>query len=124
MLGRAARRRRRPDALHALRLRAVRLPGSGRQQHVRGGERPAGPLRGDGDRLAFAKAKALADNLTVVQNALDGLIPTSLDVREGAKNRIRGFWVNCTYASILTLLRMAELTGETAGFPADVPRAR
>ena len=77
-----------------------------------------------GDRLAFAKAKALADNLTVVQNALDGLIPTSLDVREGAKNRIRGFWVNCTYASILTLLRMAELTGETAGFPADVPRAR
>ena len=77
-----------------------------------------------GDRLAFAKAKALTDNLTVVQNALDGLIPTSLDVREGAKNRIRGFWVNCTYASILTLLRMAELTGETAGFPADVPRAR
>ena len=77
-----------------------------------------------GDRLAFAKAKALADNLTVVQNALDGLSPTSLDVREGAKNRIRGFWVNCTYASILTLLRMAELTGETAGFPADVPHAR
>ena len=77
-----------------------------------------------GDRLAFAKAKALADNLTVVQNALDGLIPTSLDVREGAKNRIRGFWVNCTYASILTLLRMAELTGETAGFPADVSHAR
>ena len=56
--------------------------------------------------------------------ALDGLIPTSLDVREGAKNRIRGFWVNCTYASILTLLRMAELTGETAGFPADVSHAR
>ena len=47
-----------------------------------------------------------------------------ISVREGAKNRIRGFWVNCTYASILTLLRMAELTGETAGFPADVPRAR
>ena len=66
----------------------------------------------------------MADNLTVVQNALDGLIPTSLDVREGAKNRIRGFWVNCTYASILTLLRMAELTGETAGFPADVSHAR
>lgn len=39
-----------------------------------------------------AKAKALADNLTVDQNALDGCIPTSLDVREGAKNRIRGFW--------------------------------
>ena len=77
-----------------------------------------------GDRLAFAKAKALADNLTVVQNALDGLIPTSLDVREGSKNRIRGFWVNCTYASILTLLRMAKLTGETAGFPANVPPSR
>ena len=77
-----------------------------------------------GDRLAFAKAKALADNLTVVQNALDGLIPTSLDVREGAKNRIRGFWVNCTYASILTLLRMAELTGEAAGFSAEVPPSR
>ena len=77
-----------------------------------------------GDRLAFAKAKALTDNLTVVQNALDGLIPTSLDVREGAKNRIRGFWVNCTYASILTLLRMAELTGEAAGFSAEVPPSR
>ena len=77
-----------------------------------------------GDRLAFAKAKALADNLTVVQNALDGLIPTSLDVREGSKNRIRGFWVNCTYASILTLLRMAKLTWETAGFPANVPPSR
>ena len=58
------------------------------------------------------------------QNALDGLIPTSLDVREGSKNRIRGFWVNCTYASILTLLRMAKLTGETAGFPANVPPSR
>lgn len=72
-LGRAARRRRRPDALHALRLRTVRLPGSGRQQHVRGGRTPCWSLfEADGDRLAFAKAKALADNLTVVQNALDG----------------------------------------------------
>ncbi len=65
-----------------------------------------------GDRLAYAKAKALIDNLTVVQNALDGLIPTSLDVRGGAKNKIRGFWTNCTYASIVTLLRMADLSGE------------
>lgn len=65
-----------------------------------------------GDKLAYAKAKALIDNLTVVQNALDGLIPTSLDVRGGAKNKIRGFWTNCTYASIVTLLRMAEITGE------------
>lgn len=65
-----------------------------------------------GDPVAKAKAKALIDNLTIVQNALDGLIPTSLDVRGGAKNKIRGFWTNCTYASIVTLLRMAEISGE------------
>lgn len=75
-----------------------------------------------GDRTAFAKAKALADNLTVVQNALDGLIPTSLDVREGPKNKIRGFWVNCTYASIVTLLRMEKLTAESG--PGNSPVRR
>lgn len=64
-----------------------------------------------GDRLALAKAKALLDNLTIVQNALTGQIPTSLDVRGGAKEPGRGFWTNCTFASVKALLRLAEITG-------------
>ena len=62
-----------------------------------------------GDELALAKAKALVDNLTVVQNPLNGQIPTSLDLRSGAKDKGRGFWTNCTYASITALLRMEDI---------------
>ncbi len=64
-----------------------------------------------GDKLVLAKAKALVDNLTVVQNPLNGQIPTSLDLRDGYKNEGRGFWTNCTYASITALLKMAEIEG-------------
>lgn len=62
-----------------------------------------------GDELVLAKAKALVDNLTVVQNPLNGQIPTSLDLRGGYKNEGRGFWTNCTYASITALLKMVEI---------------
>lgn len=65
-----------------------------------------------GDRLALEKARALTDNLTIVQNALDGQIPTSLDLRDGFKNASRGFWTNCTMASIKALMKLAEITGE------------
>lgn len=65
-----------------------------------------------GDKLAFAKAKALIDNLTVVQDVTDGRIPTTFNLRSPEKNKKRTFWINCSRASIVTLLRMAALTGE------------
>ena len=65
-----------------------------------------------GDKLAYAKAKALIDNLTVVQFVTSGQIPTTFNLRTPEKNASRTYWVNCTNASIQILLRMARLTGE------------
>ncbi len=65
-----------------------------------------------GDELAYAKAKALIDNLTVVQFVTSGQIPTTFNLRTPEKNATRTYWVNCTNASIQILLRMAALTGE------------
>ena len=65
-----------------------------------------------GDKLAFAKAKALIDNLTVVQNITNGQIPTTFDLRDPERNKRRSYWINCSNASITILLRMAELVGE------------
>ncbi|MCF0174022.1 MAG: hypothetical protein HUJ95_01660, partial [Bacteroidales bacterium] len=65
-----------------------------------------------GDKLAFAKAKALIDNLTVVQDPTDGKIPTTWSLRNPEKNKTRTFWYNCSNASINILLRMEELTKE------------
>lgn len=63
-----------------------------------------------GDALAFAKAKALIDNLTVVQDITDGRIPTTFDLRSPERNKKRSYWINCSNASINILLRMAALT--------------
>lgn len=60
-----------------------------------------------GDELMFAKAKALIDNITVVQNVQTGQIPTTWRLRLNYKPT---YWINCTYDSVVTLLRMAELT--------------
>ncbi len=65
-----------------------------------------------GDELAFAKAKALIDNLTVVQDIDTGMIPTTFDLRSPKRNKGRSFWINCSNASITILLRMAQLTAE------------
>ncbi len=65
-----------------------------------------------GDELAFAKAKALMDNLTVIQYVPTGKIPTTFNFRTPAKDASKNVWINCTNASIQTLLRMAKLTGE------------
>lgn len=61
-----------------------------------------------GDRLAFEKAKALIDNLTVVQNPVNGQILTTWDVRSFDRDKNRSFWINCSNASIQILVRMAE----------------
>jgi hypothetical protein len=54
-----------------------------------------------GDQLAYMKAKALIDNITILQNANTGMIPTFW------RNFFNGEdWINCTLLSIQTLLRM------------------
>lgn len=54
-----------------------------------------------GDQLAYMKAKALIDNITILQNANTGMIPTFW------RNFFYGEdWINCTLLSIQTLLRM------------------
>jgi len=65
-----------------------------------------------GDKLAFAKAKALIDELTVCQFPTNGQTPTTLDYRLPKKDKGRTFWLNCSVATIEIWLRMADLTGE------------
>lgn len=57
-----------------------------------------------GDQLSFVKAKAIVDNITITQNSTTGMIPTFWRVF------LRGTdWINCSYLSIKTLLRMDEM---------------
>ena len=65
-----------------------------------------------GDKLAFAKAKALVDALTIAQQVTNGYTPTTIDYRNPEKDKGRTFWLNCGVATIKIWLRMAELTGE------------
>lgn len=67
----------------------------------------------NGDELLLAKAKALIDQLTVVQNAVTGEITSEWNFNPQRETDKR-FWVNCCYADIEILLRMARLTGETS----------
>lgn len=57
-----------------------------------------------GDELAYAKAKAMIDNITILQNSNTGMLPTFW------RNFFSGTdWINCTLLSIQTLLRMDAL---------------
>ena len=71
-----------------------------------------------GDLLALAKAEALLDNMTIQQNAVNGMIPTTWEFRETGKDRNRTFWANCSYSSIITLMRFAGMADERAKLPA------
>ena len=62
-----------------------------------------------GDKLAYAKAKALIDNITIQQNAVNGKIPTTFEWREAGKDRNRTFWINCSFGSECILLRFAGM---------------
>lgn len=64
----------------------------------------------NGDELAYAKAKALIDNLTVVQNTNNGQMPTIM--RTMPPGSYRSFWINCSNSSIKALLRMSKITEE------------
>ena len=63
-----------------------------------------------GDGLAYAKGKALIDNLTIVQDQITGRIPTLLEFRGRQNEYNTFFWINCCVASIQTLLRMDKIT--------------
>lgn len=65
-----------------------------------------------GDKLAFAKAKALIDALTVAQSVTNGCAPTTLDYRDPQKDKGRTFWLNCSVATINIWLRMDEMENE------------
>lgn len=65
-----------------------------------------------GDKIYLAKSKALTDNITVVQNPINGQIPTTWDFRMYGSERYRTYWINCTYSSVSMLLKMAEAMKE------------
>ncbi len=62
-----------------------------------------------GDKLAFVKAKALIDNITIQQIQKNGCILTTLDVTLKRINEL-SIWLNCSLTSTQRLLEMAELT--------------
>ena len=60
-----------------------------------------------GDELMLAKAKALIDNITATQCVNTGKILTTWRIRHNYKP---SFWINCSYSSASTLLRLDEMT--------------
>lgn len=62
-----------------------------------------------GDLLSLAKAKAMADHMTIQQNANNGMLPTTWEWRDSKRDRNRTFWVNCSFSSVNFLMRMASL---------------
>ncbi|MBQ7361127.1 MAG: hypothetical protein IJW68_01340, partial [Bacteroidaceae bacterium] len=60
-----------------------------------------------GDELAFVKAKALVDMITIMQNSNTGLIPTFWRNFQYGTD-----WINCTLLSIQTLLRMDSIVNK------------
>lgn len=63
-----------------------------------------------GDKLAYAKAKALLDRITALQDLRTGRIPTTYKIRSVYKSDRMYDWINCTYSAVQSLLRMAALT--------------
>lgn len=63
-----------------------------------------------GDELFYAKAKALIDGITVLQDLRTGRIPTTYKTRSIYKSDRMYDWINCTYSAIGSLLRMDAMT--------------
>lgn len=62
-----------------------------------------------GDKLSLAKATALLDATTVMQNACNGQIPTTWEFNSHQWNYHRTFWINCTYYSATQLLKLHKI---------------
>ena len=65
-----------------------------------------------GDKLALAKAIALTNTITLVQNPCNGLIPTTWENRRNVSAAM-SLWLNCTVSSITILLRMSDVIDHT-----------
>lgn len=61
-----------------------------------------------GDTLAYAKAKALVDNMTIQQHAQSGYLPTYWDYRNARADEL-SMWTNCAYTVIERLLEFAAM---------------
>ncbi len=61
-----------------------------------------------GNRLAFEKAKALIDNLTIQQHQNSGVIPTALVFRPVDRDIKTQITINCCFADVKMLMRMAK----------------
>lgn len=61
-----------------------------------------------GNTVFLAKAKALVDNVTVMQNGDTGRMPTNWGVNIGADHVV---WINCSFGCIRTLLQMDAVFG-------------
>ena len=59
-----------------------------------------------GNELYLSKAKAMIDNITIMQNISTGMLPTLWCVRGGTD------WINCSHRSIDMLLQMDKLLKE------------
>ncbi len=64
-----------------------------------------------GDKLAYAKAKAIIDNITIQQVQKNGYMPTTWLVNMNRTNEL-SIWLNCAESAISRLLEMSELVGE------------
>lgn len=62
--------------------------------------------RHSGDKLHLMKAKALADNITIMQDISSGMLPTLWCVRGGTN------WLNCSHRAIDILLQIDKLLAE------------
>ncbi len=65
-----------------------------------------------GDLLALAKAIALTNTITLVQNPCNGLIPTTWESRRDVAAPM-SFWLNCSVSSTIILLRMSDVIDHT-----------
>jgi len=61
-----------------------------------------------GDKLAFAKAKALMDEITLMQNGCNGQIPTTWEYNPSAEHMTKDYWLNGTWWTCRVLFQMAE----------------
>lgn len=62
-----------------------------------------------GNKLCLAKAKALMDEITLVQNPCTGQIPTTWEFNANLWDASRTYWVNCTFLDILQLMRLSQI---------------
>ncbi|MGI5847993.1 MAG: hypothetical protein ACOX5T_08240 [Candidatus Cryptobacteroides sp.] len=59
--------------------------------------------------VTHSSTRALIDNLTVVQQVINGQIPSTFKLRTPENDKKRSFWINCKNALIKILLRMEEM---------------